>query len=162
MADRTANSTITQKKGKKVAAAPDTIAALGTRTFTWTVANGTSEVADSFVLGKIPAGCAVLGAWTKSSANLAANVAIEYGISASANGASPSVAIANVANNGAITWVYTAASTTANTTVANAVNDGYLVATIRTANNTVAATVTTTFLLAAVEAESAPYSTFTL
>jgi hypothetical protein len=162
MADTTANSTITAKKLKKGVPACDTIAQIGTKSFTWTVANGTSEVADTKVLGKIPAGCSLLGAYTKAANAMTVTTGIEYGISANANGAGASVAIANLANNGNVNWTYQPAAAVTQAAASNATTDGYLVATFRGANNVVATTVTTTFLFAAVDPEVATYSTFTI
>lgn len=162
MADTTSNSTITQKKSRRAMTQADTIAQIGSRTINWTVANGTSEIADTKVLGRIPAGCVLLGAYTKANAALTVTTGIEYGISANANGAGASVAIANLANNGNVNWTWTPAAAVTQAAACNATSDGYLVATFRTANNVVAATVTTTFVFVAVDAAAAPYSTFTI
>ena len=161
MADLTATSTITLKKAKKVATQNETIAAIGTRTYTVTLPNP-ANAGDFVILGKFPAGCAPVGVYHKANATIAANTSLEYGLSATANGASPSVLIANNATGGIGTgWGYASAATTANVGVQSTTADTYLVATVRGNATAAVFTVTSTFIVAALDPESAPYSTFT-
>jgi hypothetical protein len=160
MADTTANSTIVQKKSRRAAAQVDTIGGITTRTYTFTLANGTSEIADFKILGRTPAGSSLLGVYSKAANAITANCAIEWGISATANGASPSVAVANVANVPGVNTTWQPAATGAGA-AACTTSEGYLVATFRAANNVVATTVTATAVFVGVLPDEPTYSTFT-
>lgn len=160
MADTSSNSTITIKKGKRGAIQADTIGQVFTRTYTWTCANGTDEVNDTKVLGRSPAGCLLLGAYTKANAAATVGSGVQFGISANANGAGGSAAIAGVANNTNVNYTYNAAATATQVAGASLTSDGYLVATTIGANNVVAVTKTATLVFVSVDPESAPYSTF--
>lgn len=160
MADLTATSTITLKKGKKPMAQSDTIGGIGVRTYTVTLPNP-ANAADSFVLGKFPPGCAPFGVYTKANANIASNTGIEWGLSANANGAGATVLIANVATGIHTNWGYAAAATTSNLGAQSGSADSYLVGTVRGNSTAAVHTITATFLVAGIDVESAPYSTFT-
>ena len=160
MADLTSTSTISVKRNKKAMQLSDTIAGLGTRTYTITLPNP-ANAADLFVLGKLPVGTLPVGVFTKANATIASNTGIEWQISANANGAGGVAVIANVATGiHAAGWGYAAPVTTSNTAPVSA-NEMYLVGVVRGNSTAAVHTVTATFVLAGVDVESAPYSTFT-
>ena len=160
MADLTATSTITLKKGKRAMTQSNTIAQIGTRTYTVTLPNP-ANATDLVVLGKFPAGCAPIGVFTKANANLASNTGLEFGLSANANGAGATVLIANVATGVHTNWGYATAATTSNLGAQSDSADSYLVMTVRGNSTGAVHTVTVTVLIAGIDAETATFSTFT-
>jgi hypothetical protein len=160
MADLTATSTITAKKERRAAMLSDTIGQ--TRTMTYTVAlPNPANTADTVTIGAFPAGCALLGVFTKANAAAASGCGIEYGLSANANGAGASVAVANVANGANTAWTYSPAAATANVGTQSSTADCYLVATIRGANTAAVHTLTITAVVCALDPSASPYSTYT-
>lgn len=162
MADITSTTTVTEVKERRVATQADTIGQLCTRTFTAKLPNP-ANATDFVVLGKIPAGCAVTGVYTKANAAIASNTGIEYGIASTANGVTGlTVMAANVAAGVSnVAWTYSPAASGANSVPVSS-NDTYLVATVRGNSTTAVHTLTVTAVCVAIEPEVAPYSTFTL
>jgi hypothetical protein len=162
MADITSTSTITELKERKAAHQADTIGQVCTRSFTVKLPNP-ANTADFVVIGKIPAGCAVSGVYTRANAAIASNTGIEYGISSTANGVTGlTVMGANVAAGVSnVAWTYTPSAIGANSVPVSA-NDTYLVATVRGNATAAIHTLTVSAICVAIEPDVATYSTFTI